>query len=134
MAKKPSTSKNKPDQPGRIEWLLAAIAATVVMLLFGFLAVEALVKPDTTPTLMLEAESSRKVQDQTYVEVVVRNLGHSTAADVEIEGTANGDDRSPARATLDYAPAQSAAIVTLVFEGAIAIEEVAVRVVGFRAP
>lgn len=132
MARKPS--KAKSDAPDRIEWVLAAISAVVVVLLFGFLAVEALVKPDTAPTISLEAGSSRAVQGKTYVEVAVHNSGRQAAADVEIAGTANGDESLIAHAALDYAPAESEVHVTLVFDGTVAPEDVAVRVAGFRTP
>lgn len=134
MARKATQLKTKSDEPDRIEWVLAAICGATVVLLFGFLLVEAAVIPDTPPTINVTAEGSRVVQGQTYVEVSVQNSGSEAAADVEIEGSANGESNPISHASLDYAPPDSDAVVTLVFSGTVARSDIAVRVVGFGNP
>lgn len=132
MARKPSKT---PPEVARIEWLLAAMSALLVLALLGFLVLDAVTRPDTGPSFALQVVSAKVVGEATYVDVTVRNLGAQAAADVVVQGQ-SGEDSEPnaAEAILDYAPPGSDAHVTLVFDQLVQAGSVQLRISGFREP
>jgi len=137
MPRRPSskTSKSTFAAVSIFEWLLAGVASSAVLLLFTYLSYVALTSPEGHPILELEGMQSTG-SGPVYFEVAVSNAGQGAAADVEIEGAARtaAGEEIIGHVTLDYAPAQSTRIVTLVFPSTDGLEALKLRVTGFREP
>jgi len=117
-----------------LEWALGGVASILVLALFGFLAFDAITDRNLPAQIMLRAAQARAVDNKVYVEVEVENVGHAAAAEVEVEGTLRGEQASAATATLDYAPARSRKSVTLVFAMPVSLDQLNLRVLGYRDP
>lgn len=129
--------KAQSDAPVVVEWIIAGVSALVVIMVVGFLIHDAVTRDGGLPALVTEIGATHPVEGGGYmVEVDVRNLGHATAAAVQVEGTITLPDGTTetSQASLDYAPAQSRRQVTLVFRADPGAGALAVRPIGFTEP
>lgn len=131
--KLPSTSQtdNKSDTH-RIEWILGACAALVILAIIGFLGFEAISRTGGRPELSLHVVDQRNTEIGREIVIEVRNDGQATAASVEVAGTTDG--RFWRQVTLDYAPAQSRREVTLILSAGTSGEPVQVEIAGYVEP
>lgn len=129
------TDKAENEKAAGIEWIIAGIAALLVVAVFGFFVFEALTSIGGKPAIALKPAETREVGGAHYVEVEVENTGDEAAADVTIAGTAGeGPEAQTAEAMLDYAPAHSKEAVTLVFTRPVEPGSLQLQVLGFREP
>lgn len=119
-------------QPHPVEWLLGGLSAAVVLAILVFLFVEGWSRRGGVPQLELRAVRQIEQPEGAGIVIEVYNRGKATAADVEIRGAVEG--LSSRQATLDYAPAESAREVTLVFPGFVALDALTVEVLGYHDP
>lgn len=132
MASKAQNSESSQ----RIEWIVAAASAVLVLALAGFIAFEALTRTGGEPRVALAVESTLALADGYAAKIEVRNEGHVTISDVVIEGAISPDDgeTQTASVTLDYLPAGSKTEIGLGFSQDIDPERLALRIVGYTYP
>ena len=120
----------------RIEWIVAAISAVIVLALFGFILFEAVTKTGDTPDIHFEIERGVAMSDGFALEVTAHNDGHVTVAGVQIEAEADlgGGESEVSSVTVDYLPAESGTEVGLVFSQEVDPERVRLRVLGYTYP
>lgn len=132
-----SKAKNSEVTGGqRVEWVIAALSAVLVLALAGFIAFEALTRTGGEPRVALTVERMLAIADGYAAKIQVRNDGHVTISDVVIEGAISLDDgeTQTASVTLDYLPAGSDTEIGLGFSQEIDPERLALRVVGYTYP
>ncbi|AEQ51093.1 hypothetical protein [Pelagibacterium halotolerans] len=120
----------------RIEWIVAAASAVLVLALAGFIAFEAMTRTGSEPQIALALEDTLAIADGHAARVTIRNGGHVTISDVVIEGALvlNEGGTERASVTLDYLPAESETEIGLGFSQEIDPERLALRIVGFTYP
>ena len=131
MAEKRSTGSAGP-----AEWAMAALSTLLVLGAVAFLLVEGL-SEQRPPAFRVEVLEVRSAGGDFIAEVRVRNIGETTAADVEIEGRPRGAAQARgerAAARLDYVPGGSERRVGLVFRTDPREHGVEARVVGYTMP
>jgi uncharacterized protein (TIGR02588 family) len=116
-----SESQDKSQEPSPVqsqgtplwEYVVGILGALFMLAIVGFLIVEAM-QQATPPAITVTAEGILAVEGGYLVQILAQNVGTSTGASVEIEGTlVPGDDPAAApvevsTTTFDYIPAQSA--------------------------
>lgn len=130
---KAKADNDHSDKAHAIEWVLGALSAAIIVGLAGFLAYEGATRTGSEPLLSLRVLRIVEQANGHGVVVEVRNQGHATAADVEIAGIRSGDPLVR-QVTLDYAPAESAREVTLVFAAPVSEAELELFVLGYVDP
>lgn len=120
----------------RIEWIVAAISAVIVLALFGFILFEAVTKTGDSPDIRFEIARGVAMTDGYALEVTVHNDGHVTVSGVEIEAEADlgGGETEVSTVTVDYLPAESGTDVGLAFSQEVDPERVTLRVLGYSYP
>lgn len=120
----------------RLEWIVAAISSVIVLGLTGFILYEAVTKTGSEPDIRMAIERGVPMTDGYVVEITVRNDGHATVSDVQIEGTAElGDgETETGNVTINYLPAASGIEVGLGFSREVDPEQVTLRVLGYSYP
>lgn len=128
MAKPAKQSRSKVDA---LEWIIAAVAAVLVLGLVLFLAYEAVTQMGGEPDISLEVVKIVETGQTHVVVVSVINDGGATAADVELEARSGTEE---SHVVLAYSPAQSVREVSMVFSQAVAAQDIALRVLGYVDP
>lgn len=122
-------------QSQRIEWVVGAVSAVVTLVLAGFLLFEAITKTGQEPDIAFGAARGFPMSQGYGVEVTVRNLGHVTAADVELEAVADfGGESETGTVTVDYLPAESETQVGFGFSREVDPAAVNFRLLGYTYP
>lgn len=131
-----STTEAPGNMPAMIEWVMAGLSALMVVLVVGLLIHDAIARDGGRPALVTEVGEMRSMEGGYVVDILVRNLGHATAAAVQVEGTLTLPDGrvETSAADLDYAPAESKRQVTLMFAADPAAGTLAVRPTGYAEP
>ena len=117
----------------RLEWIVAALSAVVVVILAGTILFEAVTARGKTPDISLTPGQSYAMASGYGIDVTVRNTGDVTVADVQIEGRL-GDLGETSSVTIDYLPASSSVEIGLGFEDEPDPERLALRVLGYHYP
>ena len=93
-----------------LEWIASALGLMLVVGALGLIVYDAFV-PDTPPQLTAETTCIMPFEGRYLVEVMIRNNGGLTAAQVNVEGTLKqrGKTIEVASTTFDYVPAYSSA-------------------------
>lgn len=131
---------DNPQKPnpnsGRIEWIVAAASAVLVLALAGFIAFEALTRTGGEPRIELFLEDTLAIAEGHAARIAIRNVGHVTISDVVVEGAIELDDdrTETASVTLDYLPAESETEIGLGFSREIDPERLRLRIVGYTYP
>lgn len=120
-------------QPHPVEWVLGCLSAAVVLAILVFLVVEDWSRRGGVPQFELRIVRQIEQPNGTGVVIEVYNRGKATAADVEISGAVEGLS-SRREVMLDYAPAESAREVTLVFPKFVALDALTLEVLGYHDP
>jgi uncharacterized protein (TIGR02588 family) len=118
------------------EWIVAIASAALVLALLGFLIYEGVQSPRTPPDITIEVDSIQKVGPGYLVLFRARNGGHTTAAEVLVEGELEGDSGQVERSetTIDYVPASGEQRAGLYFRGDPQRSRLRLRVHGYRDP
>lgn len=134
----PSEEGERPETRGtsRLEWVLAAFGALLVLGAVGHLLYEALAEPATPPDVRVEVVGVRPVGGGYLAEFRAENRGRSTAARLSVEGTLRQGATTveTASATLDYLPAEGSRRGGLFFSRDPRAYALDVRAVGYERP
>jgi uncharacterized protein (TIGR02588 family) len=99
----------KPRAPNTstAEWIVAALSAALVLGVVGFLIYDGVRSPSTPPDVTIEIDSIQQAGPGYLVLFRARNRGHSTAAEVVVEGELEADTGrvETSETTIDYVPA-----------------------------
>jgi uncharacterized protein (TIGR02588 family) len=89
------------------EWIVAIASAALVVALLGFLVYEGVRSPRTPPEVTVEVDSIQRAGPGYLVLFRAKNSGHTTAAEVLVEGELEGESGKVERSetTIDYVPA-----------------------------
>lgn len=118
------------------EWVVAGVSALVVTGVIVSLFYQELTSPDSPPLVVVTASGIVELERGYLVEFVARNEGHSTAAEVEIEGrlerTAGGVEI--ATVVLDFVPARATRRGGLYFDSDPRAGTLTLDAGGYREP
>lgn len=119
-----------------LEWVAALIGLAITLALLGFVGWQALTpQTDATPAIVVTAERVVPVEGGYVVEVTARNMGGSTAADVQVEGTLGKGAGAPkSSVTFPYVPGQSERQGGLFFAEDPRKKGLEVRALGYTKP
>lgn len=118
------------------ERIVATVGAAVVLAVFAFLTVDALMGDRSPPDMRVEVVTIEQVRNGYLVQVRVINDGGRAAAHVEVEGvvTVGEGVRSTARLVVDYVPGHSEAEGGLLFDLNPRDQRLKLRALGYAAP
>ncbi|WIY52011.1 hypothetical protein O9Z70_11020 [Devosia sp. YIM 151766] len=128
-----TTKSNNNGKVHAVEWVLGGLSGLIVLGLAGFLVFEGITKSGGEPLLSLQVVRIVNHAQAYGVVIEVRNVGHATAAEVEIAGILAGDPL-PRHAVLDYVPAESVREVTFNFTAPVSEDTLELFVLGFVDP
>ena len=138
QTEKSARNEKKGDSSGprKIEWVLGAVSALLVIGLIGFIVRDALRSGPSGPQLSLVIERIVPMQRLFRVEFRALNAGDATAAEVRVQGTLGSAAGiiEVTEVTLDYVPAQSSATGGLLFKNDPARYRLELTPRGYRAP
>lgn len=119
-----------------VERIVAAMGAVIVMSVFTFLGVDALMGDRSPPDIRVEAITIEQVRNGYLVQVRAINDGGRAAAQVELEGMVIAGDggRSTARLVLDYVPGHSEAEGGMLFDLSPRDHRLKLRALGYATP
>ena len=116
------------------EWVTLVVSLLVLAVLVGLIVLRLLDERDPAEPIAT-IEGVEEVGDDHHVEVMVRNEGDDTAADVQIVAElVIGDETSEADQVLDFLAGDEEEHVVFVFEDDPADGELTVSVSGFSVP
>jgi uncharacterized protein (TIGR02588 family) len=120
----------------RLERVVAAAGAVILLAMIGYLVFYALTKPDGPPKISFETGPVEAAGSGYVVQFTVRNDGYSTASALEIRGRlVQGDSiAEESRATIDHVPEQSARRGGLFFSRNPALYQLGLRAEGYTSP
>lgn len=118
------------------EWAAAALGAAVIAFAICYMGWYGLTRSDGPPVLVVERQEIEQVGNLYLVQIAVRNEGHSSAAQVPIEGSLLEGDKvvETNEVTIDFVPENSVREIYLQFTrdpNRFALE---VRALGSSAP
>ena len=118
------------------EWIVAALSAALVLALLGFLVYEGVRSPMTPPDVTVEVDSIHKAGPGYLVLFRARNIGHTTAGAVVVEGELEADSGVVERSetTIDYVPARGEQRGGLYFSRDPQRSRLRLKAHGFREP
>ncbi|HEX7120286.1 MAG TPA: hypothetical protein VF212_15945 [Longimicrobiales bacterium] len=104
-------------EPSWSERVVAVIGAALTLGAVGYLTIELLLEPSTPPDIVIEVAGVDSVHTGYVVEFRARNLGHTTAARLEVEGTLERGTTivETSSTTIDFVPADGASHAGLYF-------------------
>lgn len=116
-----------------LEWLSAAIGLAIAVALLAIIGHEAIGGGDgsAVPVLAVRIDGIEATPGGHVVKVVVTNESSTTAARVQLEGTAGGETGT---ASIDYVPGHSQAEGGLLFRADPRGGDLTVRVTGYQLP
>lgn len=119
-----------------LEAVAATIGAVLAVTTIGFIVWRGLGETGLPPELTVELVSVAEQPAGYLAEVVVRNGGESTAANVVVEGTmaAGGGASETAEFTIDYVPSGSERRGGLLFAGDPRRSDLDLRASGYAEP
>ncbi|HWJ87413.1 MAG TPA: hypothetical protein VNS12_05025 [Pelagibacterium sp.] len=120
----------------RLEWIVAAVSAVIVLALTGFILYEALVKTGSEPDLRFTVQRGFAMSDGYVIRAMVHNDGRATVSNVDIAAEARQPDVSPetASVTIDYLPAESSTEIGLIFSFEVDPAHLQIRALGYTYP
>ena len=118
------------------EWIVAAVSATLVLGMIGFLVYDGVASPGTPPDVTIEVDSIQQAGPGYLVIFRVRNSGRKTAADVNVEGELMADSGQveTSEITVDYVPARGQQRAGLYFTRDPRRLNLRLRAQGYREP
>ena len=133
-----SGSEHGPPPPtSRWEWVAAAVGALLLLGTVGFLVYEAVTtQGPPLPRLSVQVDTVVGHGAHHLVQIVVRNDGSATAAEVVIEGALRSDTGSveTRETTIDFVPPKSQRRGGLVFAADPRRHAIELRPVAYRQP
>lgn len=99
------------------EWVAAVLGAAVMAFAIGYMVWYGLTRSEGPPILVVEQKEIQKVGEDYLLQIIVRNEGHSSAAEVPIEGSLLEGDNviETSDVTIDFVPENSERAVYLQF-------------------
>ena len=133
MAKAPAkrSDRSAPSRTPLAEWIVGGLGLAAVLGVLAVLLWEALAGPATPPRLDVRAGEVTQSGPAWLQQVEIVNAGDTTAAAVEIEGTAGNET---ARVVIDYVPAHGRASAGLQFSRDPRATGLRVRTLGYQEP
>lgn len=118
------------------EWVVAGVSALLILAAVGYLFYEALTSPPTPPVIELRVDSILDTEYGYIVEFHARNHGHSTAAQLAVEGVLLDAGRTiqMSRVTIDYVPSESRRSAGIIFTEDPARYTLELRALGYDRP
>lgn len=118
------------------EWIAAGLGLILTLAVIGYMLWEGMTERSAPPHLTVTAASATRTGDTYVLPVVVRNLSHSTAADVEVLGVLRQTEGPPEerRARFTYVPGKGEARGGLIFRSDPAAGDLDLSVDGFAEP
>jgi uncharacterized protein (TIGR02588 family) len=119
-----------------LEWIVFSICAVIVLSVSGALVYDASVNHQKHAEIMVELGTPEVVQGGHMIPVTARNLGDSSAEEVEVEVTLTKDDGEEISSlTFPFLPRRSVRKGWVVFESdPTPPARVKARTVGFKDP
>jgi uncharacterized protein (TIGR02588 family) len=101
--------KNKGNILTATQIVISGVSLLLVLTLLGFIFYEAITGTDAPPIITVYEERILPANQQFIVEFTAKNVGGSTAKNVQIEGILmkNGKELEVSKATLDFLPAHA---------------------------
>lgn len=101
--------RKSPQNPSRLEWVVAALGLLLTLGTVGFLFYQALFGETTPPDISLQVVAVAPSSGGYLVTVEARNRGGETAAEVLVEGELlHAGETETSELTFDFVPAASA--------------------------
>jgi uncharacterized protein (TIGR02588 family) len=118
------------------EWLAAGVGLTLIIVAIASLLYHALTKHETPPSIQISVLSIEKQENRYLVRICAKNTGHTTAAQLAIEGivTPSGGSEERSQLTLDYLPGGSERTAALFFHVDPRTSEFRIRPLGYQDP
>ncbi|MBM3604943.1 MAG: hypothetical protein FJX25_09340 [Alphaproteobacteria bacterium] len=125
-----------PEATSRLEWLVAAMGALLILGTIGYMIAHGLRHPEAPPDVTVTQTSGAVLSDGFLVEFSALNEGNATAANVTVSGALiqDGEVVEESETTLDYLPEQAHRTGGLFFTNDPASYEVQLRAEGYIAP
>jgi uncharacterized protein (TIGR02588 family) len=100
---------NANDTPPPWEWAAALLGLVLVLGSIGFLTYQVVAGDDSPPDVLIRADAILPVKSGYLVQIRAVNQGGSTAAELRIEGTLQGENGGveTSETVIDYVPAHS---------------------------
>ena len=120
----------------RWEWVAAAVSTALVLAVVGYMLYDAVARPQTPPSITVQADSVLRANGLWLVEFQARNHGHQTAAQVKVEGALmdGGEAVETSEAVLDYVPGESVRRGGLFFTRDPRAHRLELRALGYQEP
>lgn len=135
----PENSKKaspQPQNPSRLEWLVAALSLVLVLGTVGFLFYQALFGETTPPDISLQVVAIVPSSGGYLVTVQAQNRGGETAAELVVEGEllSAGETLETSELTFEFVPAHSSREGGLFFRHDPAGGRLELRAKSYREP
>lgn len=129
-------SEHKRGHASPWEWAVAAVSAVVVLGAIGLMLYEALAGASTPPDMEVRVDEVTQITGGYLVQLQVRNVGQSTAAEVTVEGELKNGEQTveTSETTIDYVPAEATRSGGLFFTENPAMYTLEVRALGYDEP
>jgi len=138
MSEERKESEKRPESPAkqRLEFIAALIGAVLALGTLGIIVWDGLQEEGRPALVTLRAESVHRHAGGFVVEVVARNEGDDTAAELLVEGSLRQGDRTveTSEATFDYVPSHSERRGGLNFAQDPQLFELKLQAKGYIAP
>jgi uncharacterized protein (TIGR02588 family) len=120
----------------RWEWVAAAVSTVLVLAVVGYLLYDAVARPQTPPSVEVQAGTVLKSAGLWLVEFSAHNRGHETAAGVQVQGELMEGERAveTSEAMLDYVPGESVRRGGLFFRADPRAYRLELRALGYQEP
>ena len=121
---------------GRLEWIVGALGAAIVVAVLGVLIHEALTYHEGAPVLVVKVLDVTPTEGGYVVRFMTENRGPSTAAEVVVAATLKDGDRVVERAetTLDYIARKSDRGAGVILKRDPASAELEIAATSYRKP
>jgi uncharacterized protein (TIGR02588 family) len=120
----------------RWEWVAAAVSTLLVLFVIGTMLYDALARPQTPPSVRVQADTVLQADGLWLVRFRARNHGHETAAAVKVQGELMRGAQSveTSEAVLDYVPGRSVRHGGLFFRHDPRTFRLELRALGYQEP
>ena len=132
----PTSAPERRSGTSPLEWALAAIGALLVGATIAYLLYDALSGSSSPPAIEVTVLDVRPTAGGYFVQFEAENVGETTAAGLEVEGTVRAASGPPetSTVTLDYVPAGAKRRGGLFFTRAPSQDALALRALGYSRP
>lgn len=135
QTKNSKASKEAPNGEARLEWILAAASAVIVLFLMGVIIYDAVSARGSTPDIRLAAGDTYAMGESLGMDVTVTNAGSAPVSALEIEAAFGADgNRTTSVVTIDYLGSGSETKIGFGVPEGVVQDEITLRVVGYSYP